>query len=239
MNGSLFLLPTPIGNLEDITIRTIKTLFTLQVLLCEDTRYTGQLLKELKDRYSHLLDEHATTPRLIRYYDEIEDKRIPEIIALLQEGTHVGLVSDNGTPTISDPGYRLVRECIKRSITIISLPGPNAAITALTSSGLPTDSFLFIGFLPEKEGPRKAKLHELKQIRQFQKTTYIAYCSPHKLPTTLQDMGEIYGVDHPIVITRELTKIYEEVWRGTVQEALGIYSLPKGEFVLLWSFLTL
>jgi 16S rRNA (cytidine1402-2'-O)-methyltransferase len=191
MTGTLSIISTPIGNLEDITIRAILTLFRVDILLCEDTRRTGQLLKELKTRYTSLLDEHVSSPTLVSYYDEIEQKRLPEIIELLNTGKHVGLVSDNGTPAISDPGFRIIREALKRSISVTSIPGANAAVTALTSSGFPTDSFLFIGFLPEKESQRIKRLTELTLL-PFS-TTIISYCSPHKLQQTLTDIQQVYG----------------------------------------------
>lgn len=232
MEGELYIISTPIGNLDDITIRSIATLFRIDILLCEDTRRTGQLLKELKNRYPNLAQ--GQTPQLMSYYDEIEHLKIPEIINALQEGNIIGLVSDNGTPTISDPGFKLIRESKKRNIKVTSIPGANAALTALTTSGLPTDSYLFIGFLPEKESQRMKKLQELKDLTL--QPTIISYCAPHKLHTTLTDMQRVYGDNQTITIARELTKIHEQVWNGTVKEAIILFNQPKGEFVLLWTF---
>ncbi len=232
MEGELYIISTPIGNLDDITIRAIATLFCIDILLCEDTRRTGQLLKELKDRYPSIAQ--GQTPQLMSYYDEIEQHKIPEILIALQEGKVIGLVSDNGTPLISDPGYKLIREAKKRTIKVISIPGANAAITALTTSGLPTDSYLFIGFLPEKEKQRIKKLQELQSLAV--KPTIISYCAPHKLHTTLTDMQHIYGDNQTITVARELTKIHEQIWNGTIKDAVSVFNQPKGEFVLLWNF---
>lgn len=231
MKGELYIISTPIGNLGDITIRAIATLFRVDILLCEDTRRTGQLLKELKERYPSIVQ--GKTPQLLSYYDEIEQHKIPEIIIALQEGKIIGLVSDNGTPLISDPGYKLIREAKKRNIAIISIPGANAAITALTTSGLPTDSYLFIGFLPEKESQRIKKLQELQSLSL--KPTIISYCAPHKLHMTLVDMQQVYGDNQTITIARELTKLHEQVWNGTIKDAVTVFNQPKGELVLLWN----
>jgi 16S rRNA (cytidine1402-2'-O)-methyltransferase len=212
--GILFIVSTPIGNLDDITLRAIKTLSSVDLILCEDTRHTGLLLQKL--------DIQA---KLMQYYDEIEDKRIPEVIELLNQGKNIALVSDAGTPLISDPGFRLVRECIKRGITVESIPGPSALLASLTSSGLPTDSFHFYGYLPEKQLARRTLLKTLNG-------TCVFYCAPHKLASTLQDMQETLG-NIEIVVARELTKVHEEMWHGTVSEAVEKFTSPQGEFVLL------
>ena len=144
--GKLSIVATPIGNLEDITIRAIKTLFAADIILCEDTRRGGLLLHELNARYGELFDQNPDwKPVFNTYYDEIEEKKLPELIELLQNEKHLALISDAGTPLISDPGFRLVRECMKRNIVVESIPGPSAVIAALTSSGLPTSSFQFFG----------------------------------------------------------------------------------------------
>lgn len=207
---SLFIVSTPIGNLEDITLRAIKILKSVDTILCEDTRRTGLLLQHL----------HIKKP-LIAYYDEIEDRKIPEIIELLQHNS-IALVSDAGTPLISDPGFKLVRECIKRGIKVESIPGPSAVLAALTSSGLPTDRFMFLGFFNKKSIPLVQK-----------NITSIFYCAPHKLLRDLEHLKMQFG-DIEIVICRELTKVHEEVWRGLVSQALTHFADPKGEFVLLF-----
>ena len=219
---SLFIVSTPIGNLEDITLRAIRILTSVDTILCEDTRRTGLLLQHL----------HIKKP-LIPYYEEIEDRKIPEIIALLQHKS-IALVSDAGTPLIPHPGFKLVRECIKRSIKVESIPGPSAVLAALTSSGLPADKFLFLGYPPEK---RSQRMHLFASLFQCFKTleqtpTIIFYCAPHKLIQTLEDLKESAG-DIEISLARELTKIHEEIWRGTISEAITYFDNPKGEFVIL------
>lgn len=227
--GILYIVATPIGNLDDISIRAIKTLFSVDLILCEDTRRTGLLLQELKARYAIMIRIKIAKQTLMSYYDKIEDKRIPEVIDALTQGRNVALVSDAGTPLISDPGFRLVRESIKRGIKVESIPGPSAVLAALTSSGLPTDKFLFLGYPPEKESAR---------LKFFLKTpgnagTVVFYCAPHKLVQTLHDMlGTLGNIE--IVVTRELTKVHEEVWRGTVTAGLERFKTPQGEFVLLF-----
>lgn len=233
--GKLSIVATPIGNLEDITIRAIKTLFSADSILCEDTRRGGFLLHELNSRYGELFDQNPDwKPTFIPYYDEVEEKKLPELIGMLQEGKHLALISDAGTPLISDPGYRLVRECMKRDILVESLPGPSAVIAALTSSGLPTSSFQFFGYPHEKSGKRIAQFKELSSRNHSQSTTYIYYVAPHKLSQTLTDMTEVFG-DIEIVLARELTKVHEQIWKGNISLAISEFTDPKGEFVLLFA----
>lgn len=220
--GILYLVATPIGNMEDITLRAIKTLRQVDIIACEDTRKTGLLLQKL---------EIKNKPLLLSYYEENEQGRIPQIINFLEEGKSVALVSNAGTPTISDPGYKLVRECINQNIPVESIPGPSSVLTALTISGLPTDKFLFLGFLPKKEGKRKNILESLPK-----KTTIIFFESPYRLIKTLKLLKEIFG-DIEIVVCRELTKVFEEVRRekisASINHFLGVK--PKGEFVILFN----
>ncbi len=237
--GILYIVSTPIGNLEDITIRAIKTLFSVDYLACEDTRITGQLLSSLKLKIqSEKLRIEGLNidniPKLISYYDEIEFKRVPEIIEFLNNDKNVALVSDSGTPLISDPGFKLVSECIKRNIKIISIPGPSSIITSLTLSGLPLNDFRFIGFLPPKKNSRLKLLENiLSGIRPHKnKYTIIAFESSHRLKESLKDIMCIYG-DIKIVICRELTKIYEDIWRGNISQALEINEKFKGELIIL------
>jgi len=231
--GILYVVATPIGNLDDITFRAVKILASVDLVLCEDTRRTGLLLDRLmpKDSPSEGLSLNHNV-KLVSYYDEIEDKRIPEIIDWLENGKKIALVSDAGTPLISDPGFRLVRECIKRGITVESIPGPSAILAALTSSGLPPDKFMFLGYLPEKQTVRIKQLNILQSINRLIDVTYIFYCAPHKLSLTLEDMKSVFG-DIEIVIARELTKRHEEMWKGSLSKAIIQFSEPKGEFVLL------
>jgi 16S rRNA (cytidine1402-2'-O)-methyltransferase len=209
--GNLSIVATPIGNLDDITLRAIKTLSLADIVLCEDTRHTGLLFQKL----------HITT-KLMAYYDQIEDKIIPEVIQLLEEGKNIALVSDAGTPLISDPGFRLVRECVKRGIPVQSIPGPSAILAALTSSGLPPDKFMFLGFFNKKN---------LCYVQSD--VTTIFYSAPHKLHRDLEEMNEKLG-DIDIVIARELTKIHEEIWRGKISEAETYFQSPQGEIVILF-----
>lgn len=232
MTGSLYIVSTPIGNLEDITIRALKTLFSVDNILAEDTRRSGSLLEELQKKYPDMVGEKQKPP-LISYYDQIEEKRLPEIVTLLEEGKQLALISDNGTPTISDPGFRLVRECRKRNIPVISIPGPSAAIAALSISGLPTNHFTFLGFLPEKQGQRLTTLNKAKEVALITPTTFVLYCAPHKLDQTLIDIQSVFG-DCEAVLARELTKIYETVLSGTISTIVSHLPEIKGECVLLF-----
>jgi len=224
MNAKLYLVSTPIGNLKDITFRAIEVLSSVEIIACEDTRKTGLFLEKLEIR---------NKPQLISYYEENEQGRIPQIINFLKSGKNVALVSNAGTPTISDPGYKLVRECIKEEVFIESIPGPSSFLTALTSSGLPTDKFLFLGFLSKKEGRRKAILESLPK-----KTTIIFFESPFRLLKILNELKNIYG-NIEIVICRELTKIYEEIKRGNINQLIIYFekNKPRGEFILLFNLL--
>jgi 16S rRNA (cytidine1402-2'-O)-methyltransferase len=236
--GNLYIIATPIGNLEDITIRALKILFSVSLIACEDTRQTGQLLGLLKEKYKSifpLLNINILKPKLISYYDEIETTKAPELISMLENNNDIALVSDSGTPLISDPGYKLVKECINRKIEVVSIPGPSSAISALISSGLPTDKFLFLGYMPPKQIRRHKyiyNLHRLFEDSSIQNLTVIFFESPHRLNDSLKDLLTVLG-DVEIVITRELTKIHEEIWRGKITCALQYFLHPKGEFVLL------
>ncbi|MBI3577035.1 16S rRNA (cytidine(1402)-2'-O)-methyltransferase [Candidatus Gottesmanbacteria bacterium] len=215
--GTLFIVSTPIGNLEDITLRAIKTLSSVDAILCEDTRHTGLLLQHL----------NIKNIPLIRIDDHTQLQKAPEIVQMLEQGKNIALVSDAGTPLISDPGFLLVREALKHGIKVVSIPGPSAVIAALTSSGLPTDKFFFLGYPPEKTS------HRLKVFQSLPKdTTIIFYCAPHKLTQTLEDMKEVFG-DIEITLARELTKVHEEIVNLKISEALS--ENFRGEIVLLFS----
>jgi len=222
MNPKLYLVATPIGNLKDITLRAIEVLSSVDIIACEDTRKTGLLLQRLKIVHK---------PQLLSYYEENEQGRIPQIINFLKEGKNVALVSNAGMPTISDPGYKLVRECLKQGFLVETIPGASSVLTALTVSGLPTDKFLFLGFLSKKEGKRKTSLESLPK-----KTTIIFFESPFRLLKSLRELKEIFG-DMEIVICRELTKIYEEVRREKISQSISYFekTKPKGEFTLLFN----
>lgn len=222
MSPRLFLISTPIGNLKDITPRAIEVLSSVDIITCEDTRKTGLLLKNL---------EVKNNPKLISYYEENEIGRIPQIISFLKLGKKVALVSNAGTPTISDPGFKLVRECIKEDIKIEAIPGASAILSALVLSGLPTDKFMFLGFLSKKEGKRKKALESLPL-----KTTIIFFESPFRLLKTLNELKNLFG-DINIVICRELTKVFEEIRREKISDSISYFdkNKPRGEFTLCFN----
>ena len=217
-NPQLYIVPTPIGNLDDITLRAIETLKLSDIILAEDTRHANKLLSHYKIQ-----------TKVSSYHLKNEHKKVEEYVKMLINGSTVSLITDAGTPCISDPGFLLIREAIKNNILITCLPGPTAFIPALVMSGLPSDSFIFEGFLPRKKG-RKSKLYE---ISQNTKTT-ILYESPFRIIKTLSDMKETIGSERKIAIVREISKIYEEVFRGTIEEAILEYNerTIKGEFVI-------
>jgi len=232
--GTLFLVPTPIGNLADITLRSLRTLFEVDIIACEDTRRTGLLLEKLLTEFSPN-PEDKRKPHLLSYYDQIELQRIPEIVSLLKAGKKIALVSDAGTPAVSDPGFKLVRECIKEGLKIESLPGASSVLTALTVSGLPTDKFLFVGYPPHKPGHRISFFENIQISLESIHSTVIFFEAPHKLLKTLSDVQSVFG-DMEIVLCRELTKMYEEVRREKISNALTHFKKtpPKGEFVILF-----
>lgn len=232
--GTLFIVSTPIGNLEDITIRAIHTLCSVNYILCEDTRKTGQFVAILQKRYESLLHGTHHTPRYIRYDNLNEQERSAEIIEIIKRENNVALVCNSGTPLLSDPGFRIVTDAVKEHIPIVPIPGANAAITALSISGLPTAPFLFMGFLPKKPNHRKQVLKRLQAIHVIIHSTFVLYCSPHDLLDVLYDMKDAYGNIH-IVIAHELTKIHESVFQNTISTAQSLFQQPKGEFVLLFT----
>ena len=227
MFGTLFIVSTPIGNLQDITLRAIETLKETEYIACEDTRVASKLLKHIGASDSKFL---------ISYYEQNEGKRIPNILNILRNGKNVALVSDSGTPAVSDPGFRIIREATTEGIRVEAIPGPSAVLASLVSSGLPTDKFLFLGFLPLKEGNRIKLLKNLKKSLGFIETTVVIYESPYKLLRSLKNVMDIFG-NIEVVIARELTKIYEEKESGNISYFIDKYSKknPKGEFVLLFS----
>ncbi|WP_420320806.1 16S rRNA (cytidine(1402)-2'-O)-methyltransferase [Flagellimonas sp.] len=217
--GKLFLVPTPIGNLEDITLRAIKVLKEVDLILAEDTRTSGKLLKHFE----------ISTP-LQSHHMHNEHKQVESLIQKLKGGSTLALISDAGTPAISDPGFLLTRACVQNDIEVECLPGATAFVPALVNSGLPNDRFVFEGFLPIKKG-RQTKLEMLSE----EPRTMVFYESPHKLIKTLTQFVEYFGADRPISVSRELTKMYEETIRGTIAEVLEHFSAkpPKGEFVIV------
>ncbi|AEM70289.1 Ribosomal RNA small subunit methyltransferase I [Allomuricauda ruestringensis DSM 13258] len=217
--GKLYLVPTPIGNLEDITLRAIKVLKEVDVVLAEDTRTSGKLLKHF-DINTHLQSHHMHN----------EHKQVGVLVQKMKEGTTYALISDAGTPAISDPGFLLTRACVENNIEVECLPGATAFVPALVNSGLPNDRFVFEGFLPLKKG-RQTRLLELAEETR----TMVFYESPHKLIKTLTQFVEYFGAERPISVSRELTKLYEETVRGTASEVLEHFTdkPPKGEFVIV------
>ena len=214
--GTLFVVPTPIGNLEDITLRAIRILQEVDTVVCEDTRQTIKLLSHLK-----------ISKPLISFYTQNQLKRIPQIISILESGKNIALVSDCGTPAISDPGYYLIKEAINKNISVVPLPGACALITALVGSGLTTDSFVFLGFLKKKTGKMKKELEQAKSI--------VFYESPHRVLKTLEVCKEVFGEETTIALARELTKKFEEFIRGTIKEVLEKFINRDilGEFIVL------
>ena len=216
-SASLYLIPTPIGNLEDITIRSLKMLEFVDVVLCEDTRTTGILLSHFDIK-----------KKLLSCHEYNEDKMISTVINLLMSGKQVGLVTDQGTPIISDPGFILVKALIEKGYNVIGLPGATAFVPALISSGIEPSPFLFYGFLNSKSGKQREELDRLKNIPY----TIIFYEAVHRMKKTLENMLEVFG-NRRISISREISKIHEEIRRGTIEELLGSVDQLKGEFVII------
>lgn len=224
---TLYIVATPIGNIEDISERAKKVLAEVDYLACEDTRKTGLLLQRLGLKHQNL----------ISYFEENEDQRIPEIINLLNSGKDVALVSNAGTPTLSDPGYKLVRECWNQGLKVIAVPGASALLTSLVSSGLPTDKFFYLGFLPLKDKKRKQVWQSIMTLRNNEIfPTIIIYESPYRLLKTLKEINEIFG-DIEIVVARELTKIYEETRKENIEQSLEYFQnkTAKGELTVLFN----
>lgn len=219
----LYIIATPIGNLKDITLRTLGTLENVEYLLCEDTRNTGLLLSNLGIK---------NKPKLISFYDEVEDQKIPEIINLLKDNKEVGLVTDAGTPIISDPGWKLIKKCQFLGINYTALPGACAAINAAVLSGLPVGRFCFLGFLPKKDGERKKILEKYKEIDGAK----IVYESPFRLIKLIEELKLIYDEKINVSVCREMTKKFEEVVNGSPSEILEKISPKnlKGEFVVIF-----
>ncbi|MCL6274165.1 16S rRNA (cytidine(1402)-2'-O)-methyltransferase [Muricauda sp. 2012CJ35-5] len=217
--GKLFLVPTPIGNLEDMTLRAIKVLKEVDLVLAEDTRTSGKLLKHFE----------IETP-LQSHHMHNEHKQLESLVQKLKGEVRMALISDAGTPAISDPGFLLTRACVTEGIEVECLPGATAFVPALVNSGLPNDRFTFEGFLPVKKG-RQTRLLQLAE----EKRTMVFYESPHKLLKTLTHFGEYFGMDREASVSRELTKMYEETVRGSLSELLDYFNkkAPKGEFVIV------
>lgn len=218
----LYIVATPIGNLKDITLRALEVLQQADGIICEDTRRT-----------SLLLNHFQISKPLIVLNDYNEAKAFPSIVERLKAGENLALVSDAGTPLISDPGYKLVRQCLQENIAVDSLPGPSSVITALTLSGMPPDKFMFLGYPPEKPGQRINFLKKLSIFNSQLSITYIFFASPYKLLRTLEDMKNIFG-DIEISLAHELTKIHQSVETKQISKWLETLKIPKGEYILLF-----
>src|SRR5688572_9761823 len=220
MAGTLYLVSTPIGNLEDITHRAVRLLREVDVIACEDTRHTQKLLNHF-----------GIKTKTISYHEHNERERAAQLIKQLQQGSDVAIVSDAGTPAISDPGFRLARLAIENDVRVVPVPGASALIAALVASGMPTDEFFFGGFLPARSGARRARLVELRSIP----ATLIFYEGPHRIAATLKDARDVLG-EREAVVARELTKMHEEITRGRLSELAERFSSPenaRGEMVLI------
>ena len=220
MSGILYIVATPIGNLEDITHRAVRVLGEADLIACEDTRQTRKLL-----------DRYGIGKPLASYHEHNEQERSDELIRELEGGKNIALVSDAGTPLIADPGYRLVQKARAHAITVTPIPGPSAIIAALSASGLPTDAFEFRGFLPVKRAQRRRLLEEIRGSE----STQVFYEAPHRIVETLDDVAEVLG-DRPVVMGRELTKLHEEFLSGTaaeIRDALKSRTAIKGEFTVM------
>ena len=215
----LYLVPTPIGNLEDITQRAVRVLSEADLILAEDTRTSGVLLRHL--------DIHKP---MLSYHKFNEHQSVERFVDRLRAGETIAVVCDAGTPGISDPGFLLAREAIKAGVEVTCLPGPTAVIPALVASGLPSDRFCFEGFLPQKKG-RQTRLREIADERR----TTVFYESPHRVLKTLQQLAELCGSERQVAVCRELTKVHEDIVRGTLQEAIAHFTEhePRGEFVIV------
>lgn len=271
-SGFLYIVATPIGNLQDITIRAIKTLFEVDYICAEQPDKTSNLLNKLLEDYPVLISSSSFSqkresiqvvesyrspiqsgmkvenkskipikPKIIAFNEAQEQNKIPEVISYLQKGSTVALVSEAGTPLLSDPGFKLVREAVKRGIMVTPIPGPSSITSALSASPLPTDKFLFLGFLPKSEGKKVNYLIKIKETLQIMdqnnlSPTVIIFESPHRLLATLEQMKTIFG-NIELIIARELTKIHEEIAKRTIQEYIQQYqkSNPVGEIILLFS----
>jgi len=226
---NLYIVATPIGNLQDITLRAAKTLSKVPYIIAESASKTNNFLNSIRLNFPNIPNS-PNRPKIISYSEDEEESKLPYVMRILEE-SDAALTSEAGTPLVSDPGYKLVREAIKKGIRIVPVPGPSSVTAALSVSGLPTNKVTFIGFLQKSDSKRKEELLKLRKTN----STIILFESPHRLTQTLRNIQDIFG-DIEIVIARELTKIHEEILRGKVSDALLRFEQkpPKGEFVILF-----
>ncbi len=219
MTGTLYVVATPIGNLEDLTFRAKRVLSEADVIACEDTR-----------RARVLLSHYGIATPVVSYHEHNERARAAGLVQRLRRGEDVALISDAGTPAVSDPGFPLIREAIAAGLSVVAVPGPSAALAALATAGLPTDRFLFLGFLPRRSGERRRALEEVRPLPW----TLVIYEAPHRVTAVLQDLRSVLG-ERRVALARELTKRFEEIFRGTLSEALAYLKdhPPRGEFTLV------
>lgn len=218
--GTLYVVATPIGNLEDISYRAVRVLKEADLIACEDTRHTAKLL-----------NHYGIDKPTVSYHEHNEAARAEELVTKLEQGLNIAQVSDAGMPGISDPGYRVIKLAIERGVEVVPIPGASAMVAALAASGLPTDSFQFLGFLPAKSGQRRTMLETLRQAEQ----TTVVYEAPHRIAETMKDIVELLGSERPVVLARELTKMHEEFIRGAAAQVLQRVQEHdlKGEMTLL------
>jgi 16S rRNA (cytidine1402-2'-O)-methyltransferase len=218
--GTLYVVATPIGNLEDISYRAVRVLKEADLIACEDTRHTAKLL------HHYGIDKPT-----VSYHEHNEAARAEELVAKMEQGLNVAQVSDAGMPGISDPGYRVIKLAIERGVGVVPIPGASAVVAALAASGLPTDSFQFLGFLPARSGERRTLLESVRDAQQ----TIVVYEAPHRIAETVRDIVELLGAERPVVLARELTKVHEEFIRGSAAEVLARLEQreAKGEITLL------
>lgn len=222
--GTLYIIATPIGNLKDITLRALEVLKSVDYVLCEDTRVSGRLLSNFEIKAN-----------LVKFTDFNEAHKVDEVLKDLGDGKKIGLISDAGTPLVSDPGYKLVRAAIEHKIKVETIPGASSVLAAITISGLAPDKFTFVGYLPKKEGKKKNFLKDASLAKEKIKSTFIAYESPFRLLDTLECIKSVFG-NCEMAVCRELTKMHEEVLRDNVSNLIDHFSKnkPKGEFVILF-----
>ncbi len=240
--ATLYIVSTPIGNLDDITLRAIKTLFSVPIIAAEDTRHTGNLLEMLRrqgDLLSALLPDFnpSTKPQFVSFHEHNEQQRIPQILNYLIQGQDVALVSDAGTPLVSDPGFKLVRAVREANVKVVAIPGASALLTALVSSGQPPANHLFLGYLPTKQAARVKFISQLQKVVPTlpKKPALIIYESPYRLLQCLRDFAQVLGSDHPITVAQELTKLHEKVNTAPLDTWIKVYEKAKikGEYVLV------